>query len=138
MRFRRHQLAWITLACLALTSLAHAQAADAGADELTLELIMSDPDWLGRAPQRPFWADDSGSVYYFQKREGTRLNDLFRVDLEGRVHQVEYAEMGTADIDGGDLSRDLRFKVDEREGDLYLKDLAKGEIRQLTRTAARE
>ena len=107
-------------------------------DELTLELIMSDPDWLGRAPQRPFWADDSESVYFLQKREGSRLQDLFRVNLDGGVEQVTHEQMGEADTRGGDLSRDFRFKVYEREGDLYLKDRATGDIRQLTRTAGRE
>jgi dipeptidyl aminopeptidase/acylaminoacyl peptidase len=107
-------------------------------DELTLELIMSDPDWLGRAPQRPYWADDSESAYYLQKREGSRLQDLFRIDFDGEVEHVDHEQMGAADSNNGDLSRDYRFKVYEREGDLYLKDLARGEIRQLTRTAGRE
>jgi dipeptidyl aminopeptidase/acylaminoacyl peptidase len=114
-----------------------AQDTAARDDELTLELIMSDPDWLGRQPQRPFWADDSGSVYFLQKREGSRLNDLFVVDLEGVLRQVEHQDMGVVDVDGGDLSTDGR-KVYERQGDLYLKDLERGEIRQLTRTAERE
>ena len=138
MRFRSPRLAWITLACIALSSPAPAQDPGAEADELTLELIMSDPDWLGRQPQRPFWADDSGSVYFLQKREGERLEDLFRIGLDGRVHRVEHGEMGAVDTAGGDLSRDYRFKVYEREGDIYFKDLSSGEIRQLTRTAGRE
>ena len=142
---RRRPLVWIAFGCLLLTPVAQAQDATGTADELTLELIMSDPDWLGRQPQRPFWADDSGAIYFLQKREGSRLNDLFRVDLPESMpdvlvpaaQRVEHEDMGDIDVGGGDLSTDGR-KVYEREGDLYLKDLERGEIRQLTRTAARE
>jgi len=137
MRFRSHRLVWMTVACVALSALALAQEAQSPTDELTLERIMSDPDWLGRQPQRPFWADDSGAVYFLQKRQGSRLNDLFRSDLDGTLQQVEHQDRGVIDVDGGDLSTDGR-KVYERQGDLYLKDLERGEIIQLTRTAERE
>ena len=46
--------------------------------EITLELIMSHPDWIGNAPTSPYWADDSRSIYYLQKRPGEEESDLVR------------------------------------------------------------
>jgi len=106
--------------------------------EVTLELIMSDPDWMGNAPQFIYWADDSASVYFLQKREGSEIRDLYEATLDGQIRRVPDAERATADVRGGDWSSDRSMKVYEREGDIYLKDMATGEIRQLTRTNGRE
>ncbi|HLE83447.1 MAG TPA: alpha/beta fold hydrolase [Thermoanaerobaculia bacterium] len=109
------------------------------AQELTLERIMADPDWLGRAPEEAWWADDGGSVFYERKREGEEARDLFEVGVGGEpIRRVEDAERGTISVPGGDWSRDRTRKVFAREGDVYLRDLATGELRQLTRTAAAE
>ena len=43
---------------------ANAQATDI----ITLEQIMADPDWFGRAPESWYWGDDSNTVYYKQKQ----------------------------------------------------------------------
>ncbi len=106
---------------------------------VTLEQIMADPDWLGRQPQNPYWADDNLSFYYERKQDGAEARDLFQADLEGTVmRQVEDADRGNADVHGGDWSRDRTSKVYTHEGDLFLEDVANGRLRQLTRTEARE
>jgi dipeptidyl aminopeptidase/acylaminoacyl peptidase len=107
-------------------------------DEVTLELIMSDPDWIGNGPEGVYWADDSGSVFFFQKREGSQLRDLYEATLDGRIRLVPDEERATVDVRGGDRSSDRALKVYEREGDIYLKNLSTGDIRQLTRTNGRE
>jgi dipeptidyl aminopeptidase/acylaminoacyl peptidase len=130
--------------CLALGPLAASAPAQAPGStegqetELTLERIMADPDWLGRAPEDAYWADDAGSVYFEQKREGEELRDLYQLELGGTVRKVEDAERGAISVPGGDWSRDRTRKVYARAGDVYLRDLATGEVRQLTRTAAAE
>ena len=50
-------------------------------DPITLELIMGDSDWIGNSPENPYWADDSKSFYYFQKRVGQERRDLVQMDL---------------------------------------------------------
>ncbi len=107
--------------------------------EVTLERIMAHPDWIGNAPERAYWADDGNSIYYFQKRPGEEHRDLVQIDLSGQVlRTVADEHMGSADHPGGVLSPDRSRKVYSREGDLYVKELPSGEVRQLTRTAARE
>jgi dipeptidyl aminopeptidase/acylaminoacyl peptidase len=106
----------------------------------SLEQIMSDPDWIGTPPQNPYWSDDGRTIYFERKRTGSEVTDLYRLDLEGDGKPVRVAdeERGQIDVGGGDVSEDRAFKVYSREGDLYLKDLKSGAIRQLTRTGDRE
>lgn len=100
---------------------------------------MSDPDWIGTPPEDPYWADDGRAVYFERKRIGAEINDLYRLDLDaskgGEPVRVADEERGRIDVAGGDVSEDRAWKVYARHGDLYLKDLRTGAIRQLTRTA---
>ncbi len=127
----------LPLLLLALTVTASAVAA-AGSLPVTMEKIMSNPEWLGIPPENPYWADDGRAVYFERKRPGEEINDLYRLDLEGEGSapvRIADAERGRIDVAGGDWSADRRRKVYARAGDLYVKDLTAGAVRQLTRTA---
>ena len=116
-----------------------APLAAAADDEVTLERIMADPDWIGRGPESPYWADDGRSFYYERKVAGSEERELLQADLEGEVlRTVAPEERGRIDVGGGRYSRDRGRKVYSRRGDVYVKDLASGAIRQLTRTASEE
>jgi dipeptidyl aminopeptidase/acylaminoacyl peptidase len=114
-------------------------AAFAAGPEVTLERIMAHPDWIGNPPESPYWGDDGRFVYYERKRQGEERRDLFRVDLAtGESTFVEDKDRGAVDARGREISRDRRWKAYEREGDIYLKNLETGALRQITRTAVRE
>ncbi|HEX5717844.1 MAG TPA: prolyl oligopeptidase family serine peptidase [Thermoanaerobaculia bacterium] len=111
----------------------------AASPEPTLETVMAHPDWIGNPPEEPYWADDGRSVFYLRKRAGEEQKDLIRVDLESGIQTlVPLGERGKTDAPGGDLSRDRRWKTYARQGDIFLKDLQTGTIRQITRTEAEE
>jgi dipeptidyl aminopeptidase/acylaminoacyl peptidase len=109
------------------------------AETPTLELIMADPDWIGAAPEDPYWADDGAAVYYEQKRSGEDIRDLYRLDLaSGEIAQVERS---APPLDAGrervyDPERSHVAWVDD--GDVVLKRLADGAVTQVTRTVADE
>src|SRR5476651_2541070 len=58
-------------------------AADPATSAFTLEQIMSDPDWIGQAPEQPFISADSRTAYYQRKEKGSELRSLWRVPLAG-------------------------------------------------------
>ena len=111
--------------------------ANSFAQDLTLEQIMADPDWLGNQPEGAYWGPDNRSVYFQQKQQGSELRDLFVVDSnDGAIAQV-------AESDWSQVSR-LAAVYNEAgdlhawtySGDIYLSD---GDaVRQVTRTAAAE
>ncbi|MCP4938652.1 MAG: hypothetical protein GY921_05665, partial [Phycisphaeraceae bacterium] len=50
------------------------------AEILTLETVMSDPAWIGAAPERPRWSPDGRSVHFDRRRGTTRARDTFQLD----------------------------------------------------------
>ena len=107
--------------------------------EVTLEKIMAHPDWLGRSPENFYWADDGESFYYERKVAGSEERKLHQASLTGEIlRTVVDGERGAIDVEAGSYNRDFSLKVYERHGDIYLKDLESGEVRQLTRTVAAE
>lgn len=130
---------WITLGI----TLAGMASGDTGpaveADSVTLERIMADPDWIGNAPESPYWSADSSTIYFERKRHGEPLRDLWRLPRDGgEAERVADADLGAVDAEGGELSPDRRRKVYSHHGDIFVKDLAAGKVMQLTRTTARE
>jgi len=118
---------------LILGSVLHADS------EVTLEKIMAHPDWLGRAPENQYWADDGQSFYYEIKLAGSEERELFEAGLDGdTLRRVSDVERGEIDVEGGEYTADYSLKVYARDGDLFVKDLAHGVIRQLTRTVETE
>ena len=111
----------------------------AQAKEVTLEQIMAHPDWLGRQPESPYWADDGGSIYFERKVEGSDERRLYQVGLDGTgLRELSESEKAAADHRSGDFSSDRKHKVYARNGDLFVRDIATGHVRQLTRTEAEE
>lgn len=108
-------------------------------EEPTLELIMSDPDWIGNAPQSPYWADDGGSVYYRQKRAGEDFSDLYQLPVEnGKAQKVPEtavpADSGQRKVYNGNRSLVAWL----RDGDVFLRALPGGPVRRITATVEDE
>ncbi|EKE84752.1 prolyl oligopeptidase family serine peptidase [Idiomarina xiamenensis] len=116
-------------------SLATAQ----GTAELTMEQIMADPDWLGRAPENAYWSLDSEAVFYQQKRAASVVKDLYRQPLNGAAASaVNLADLHRVAYDGGLRSHDGRFVAYTFEGNVFVYDNMQQQTRQLTRDAARQ
>ena len=108
-------------------------------DEISMELIMSHPDWLGNAPEDPYWSDDSQHIYFEQKRHGDEERDLFQVARDSDTpRRLTDDVLGWVDVENGDVSGDRLFKTYVHRGDLFFKDLSSGETHQLTRTVDEE
>ncbi len=131
---RSHRIVGWALALLPVAGPALA----ARAEPLTLETIMA-RDWIGTPPEHAYWSDDGKSIYYERRQPGAEQVDLFRVDASsGRTELVEVGDRGEADSSGGMLSQDRKQKVYVRHGDLFVRGLPRGKVRQLTRTEVEE
>ncbi len=138
------QLATCSLLAALLASpaaLSHAAAAAAPAaragDAVTLERIMSDPDWIGHVPEDACWSYDGTTVYYRLERDGSPLSDLYAVDVaSGATRKVSDAERANAPVPGGRLNRTRTSKVFIRDDNVFVRNLSTGALRQLTRDGA--
>ncbi|HET7556766.1 MAG TPA: prolyl oligopeptidase family serine peptidase, partial [Rhodanobacteraceae bacterium] len=139
---RRIALAGLGFALtLAAAPVAFAQApllptsptAVAGSGPLTLEQIMADPDWIGPPVEDAYWSVDNGSVYFKLKRNGSQIRDLYRVDANGGT-PVKLDDTQLAGADGyAVFDRSRAHAAFLRHGDVFVRDLANGATRQLTR-----
>lgn len=106
---------------------------------ITLEKIMSDPDWMGRQPEGQYWSSDSQSVFYKQKQEGNSLRDLYQqkvtADNAEQVALSSYALVSNKDevfnVDGS-----LRAYV--FDGDIFVEEVSTHRVAQVTRTRSVE
>jgi len=107
---------------------------------LTLEKIMSDPDWIGRAPESWYWGDDNQSVFYKQKREGNILRDLFVKNMseKGNGKLVNLANLHQVSDQEARFNQNRTHKVYTFEGNIFLKNLLNQNVQQLTHTSAIE
>lgn len=109
---------------------------------ITLEKIMSDPDWIGRSPERQYWGDDSVSVFYSQKREGSVIRDRWRQALPGNNNShLKAQKISLEAVYEHDYARRvLNANKDKAawlsDGNIFVKVLSNGQIRQLTRGVA--
>ena len=110
---------------------------DAG-QRLTLERIMADPDWMGAPVRDAYWSADGRAVYYSVKRAGSPIVDLHHVDLNGHNDRIVDAK-AMADADASVIfDRSLKRAAFVRNGDIFVRDLGNGRLRQITRTPQNE
>lgn len=109
----------------------------APAQELSLEQIMADPDWLGNPPESAYWGPDNRRVYFRQKRQGSELRDLYVVDSDdGAIRAVPEGDWSQVSRSPVVYSQDGRLHAWTYEGDVFL---GEGQaVRQVTRTRATE
>ncbi|MEZ5465263.1 MAG: prolyl oligopeptidase family serine peptidase [Lysobacteraceae bacterium] len=104
-----------------------------------LEQIMADPDWIGPAVESPYWSLDGRSVLFQLKREGSPLRDRFRIDLgSGEQSAVADSELATLDAARPVYDAGHQRAAFVRNGDLFIRSLDSGSLRQLTRSSDAE
>ncbi len=105
---------------------------------ITLEKIMSDPDWIGQQPENAYWSADSKSVYYQRKRPGNEVRDWYQHGLTGKAQKVALEQQHEIGSRSEVFSKDGRYSAYIFSGDLFVKNRKNGEITQITYTSARE
>jgi len=105
----------------------------ATANQLSLQKIMADPDWMGNSPTNPRWSVDGQSILYSQK-------------VTGHTHSLDY-QVALADKKSNLLAEDKALWVASQsaqmnasktqgvfifQGDVYWTNYQSGEIKALT------
>ncbi len=107
--------------------------------QLDVATIMRDPKWIGSFPNRPFWSEDGKWIYFYWNPENADSDSLYRMSLKSlRAEKVPLPEIQNIPPAGGVYSRDYRYKLFERDGDIFLYDVKRKRLQQITRTAERE
>ena len=107
---------------------------------ITLEQIMADPDWFGRAPESWYWGDDSSTIFYKQKQLGNPLRDLFvtTISKANNGEKVNLTQHHEVLDTNAVLNRAGTHEVYSFNGNVFVKELASSKVKQLTYTSSNE
>jgi dipeptidyl aminopeptidase/acylaminoacyl peptidase len=136
-------------AAMALLGVAAAQAAPAQ-PRLTPEIYSRDWDeWVGMAPQSVRWSPDGKSLYFVWNKDHAAVPSLYVVDPAGGAPRKVTPEQALSVPPAASrrpstapaatsATRDGRRQVWERDGDVFLLDVASGKVTRLTNTESAE
>ena len=136
-------------AAVALGALLCADA-DGGTRPLTIEAYSRDwAKWVGMSPDRPRWSPDGKAIYFDWNPERADVSSLYAVDPTGGAPRRVPAEQmshipqpppgrGSAPASVSVLNRDGNLMVWERDGDVFLLDVASSRVTRITTTEALE
>ncbi|HRI79875.1 MAG TPA: prolyl oligopeptidase family serine peptidase [Cyclobacteriaceae bacterium] len=106
---------------------------------LTVEKIMRDPKWMGAAPSNIFWSEDSKQVYFNWNPDKNAGDSLYTFSLTNRVPQkVNASARKSLPSVNGIYNKARSKKLYDKNGDIFLLDLATGKSLQITSTTERE
>ncbi|WP_119967935.1 S9 family peptidase [Shewanella japonica] len=101
---------------------------------LTLNQIMANPDWMGLLAKNAYWADDSQSVYFNRQQHQSPIADVYQQGVNDEQAQLlGLNQLHLADQKHGVLNADKSKKAYLYQGNIFVKSLANGEVKQLTR-----
>jgi dipeptidyl aminopeptidase/acylaminoacyl peptidase len=108
-------------------------------DVLTIEKIMRDPKWIGVSPSNIRWSDDSKKIYFNWNPDKAERDELFFI-VPGNIkpQKLNIAERRNMIPEDGKWNKKRTLKTYEKNGDIYLLDIASGKNIQLTNTTGRE
>ena len=107
-------------------------------ETLTVEKIMRDPKWIGISPSNIRWSDDSKKLYFKWNPDSTGQNYYSITTSDTKPQKVSVAERKVLSSANGRWNKQHTIKLFEKNGDIFLSDIAKGSIAQLTSTTDRE
>jgi dipeptidyl aminopeptidase/acylaminoacyl peptidase len=107
---------------------------------ITLEQIMANPDWFGRAPESWYWGDDSNTVFFKQKQLGNPLKDLFVKDISSPKEAVKVAlsEQHIAADKNAKRNKSGTLELYSFKGNVFIKELSSNSVKQITYTSLNE
>ena len=113
--------------------------ADLGVSKITLEQAMAHPDWIGRQPQSAFWSADSSTIIYARKQQGSELRDLFTQAVNSQTaEQVALEKLHRVGSSKAVFSNDKSLQAYVFEGNVFIKNIKSGVIKQITQSSATE
>ena len=105
---------------------------------LSLKQVMADPSWIGTAPSRAHWNDDNQSINYQIKPFSAPVSQYFQQSLTGQASELALSELHLTQQHNASYNLEKTLKAFVYQGNLFVKNLADGQLRQLTRDSQRQ
>ncbi|MDH5379941.1 MAG: prolyl oligopeptidase family serine peptidase [Cyclobacteriaceae bacterium] len=107
---------------------------------LSIEKIMTDPKvWVGTSPSNIQWSDNGQTLYFNWNPEKNPIDSLYKLTAPWKTPiKVSQTEQRNLPLNSGVYNKIRTLKVYSKDGDLYLFDIKKNNVRQITNTLATE
>ncbi|WNJ16197.1 prolyl oligopeptidase family serine peptidase [Pontibacter sp. G13] len=100
---------------------------------------MQDPKWIGAIPNDPMWSLDGQTVYFDWNPDRVAADSMFGYNLKRQdVGKISPLQRVAIPARNGAYSKNRQWYLYEKYGDIFLYDLKKSELSQITATIARE
>ncbi len=106
---------------------------------LKLEQIMKGKEFVGHWPENPFWSEDSKSIYFDWNPDKNLTSDLYKVKINNldNIKKTNIEEESKL-TNRGYYSKDFKWKVYSKNGDIHLMNTSTGNIQLVTNTSSYE
>jgi len=129
----KHPLLW--LLCVTI-SFSFAQTNNQS--QLTIDQIMQGENFVGYSPTRINWSDDSQNIFFNWNPDNDTIPSSYKVDLKTKaISKRTISELKNSSA-FGEYTKDFKWKVYSKNGDLYLMDMSNYSVKQITKTETRE
>lgn len=107
--------------------------------QLTVEKIMRDPKWIGVSPSNISWSEDSKQVYFLWNPEKLSGDSLYSITpTNPSPSKVTPALRRQLPSNFGSYNSQRTKKTYEKNGDIFLLDIAANKLIQITNSVDRE
>jgi len=129
----KQPLLW--LLCIA-TSLNFAQTNNQS--QLTIDQIMKGTDFVGYSPNRIGWSENSEHIYFNWNPDNDTIPSSYKVNIKSKAISKRSISELKNNTGFGNYTKDYKWKVYSKNGDLYLMNMSNYTVKQITKTEKRE
>ncbi|MCK7589308.1 prolyl oligopeptidase family serine peptidase [Subsaxibacter sp. CAU 1640] len=105
---------------------------------LTIDQIMQGEDFVGYLPTDIEWSDDSKNIYFSWNPDNDTIRSTYEVNINTKKINKRSFEALKNSSSSGDFSKDFKWKVYEKGGDLFLQNTTDFTSKRITNTLDRE
>ncbi|MGJ8591681.1 MAG: prolyl oligopeptidase family serine peptidase [Aquaticitalea sp.] len=105
---------------------------------LTIDQIMQGDDFVGYLPTDIQWSDNSEAIYFSWNPDKDTIRSTYAVNINNKKIEKRSFEDLKSSTNSGEYSKDFKWKVYEKNGDLFLMDTKTYTSTRITNTNARE
>jgi dipeptidyl aminopeptidase/acylaminoacyl peptidase len=107
--------------------------------QLTVEKIMRDPKWIGTSPSMISWSPESKTIFFNWNPENYVSDSLYSITIQNLTpRKVSHTERKTLPSQNIRFNKNYTKGTFEKNGDIYLYDVATKLTRQITNTVSLE
>jgi len=106
--------------------------------QLSIDQIMKGETYVGYLPTDITWDDNSQDIYFSWNPDKDTIRSTYKVNIKTKaINKLTFDDLKQRSNDG-EYTKDYKWKIYEKEGDLFLMDYSKFTVTRITNTLERE